>query len=96
MCKSPKVGGSAGVQNTDWLHLDAGRGCGGVGLYFLAFHACERELYHKVRPHPPVLGGGGGVQCSQVSDASHPQRPQGLEIQSISHTTCLSPVPPET
>ena len=87
MCKSPKVGGSVGVQNTDWLHLDAGRGC-------LAFHACERELYHKIRPHPPALG--GGVQCSQVSDASHPQRPQGLEIQPISHTTCLSPVPPET
>lgn len=39
---------------------------------------------------------GVGVQCSQVSDSPHPQRPQGLEIQSISHTTCLSPVPPET
>ena len=41
MCKSPEVGGSAGVENTGWLHLDAGRGCRGVGLYFSAFHACE-------------------------------------------------------
>ena len=31
-----------GVRNTDWLDRCVGRGWGGgVGLYFLAFHACE-------------------------------------------------------